>query len=162
LITALPKIREWCSHARLLILGTGPYEAALRELAQKVGIAEYVEIRAIPASDRKAMAETLSQAALVALLSEYESHPLAVMEALALRRPVLVAYTSGMRELAEQGLVRAIPLNSSPEEVAMAVRKQIEEPIIPPAHLVLPTWDDCASQLERSYEASIRRNQCVF
>ena len=45
LITALPKIREWRSHARLLILGTGPYEAALRELAQKVGIAEYVEIR---------------------------------------------------------------------------------------------------------------------
>lgn len=158
LITALPKIREWRAHARLLILGTGPYEAALRELAQKVGIAEYVEIRAIPASDRKAMAETLSQAALVALLSESESHPLAVMEALALRRPVLVADTSGLRELAEQGLVRAIPLNSSPEEVAMAVRKQIEEPIIPPTHLVLPTWDDCASHLQIIYEASIRRN----
>ncbi len=162
LITALPKIREWRSHTRLLILGTGPYETALRELAQKVGIAEYVEIRAIPASDRKAMAETLSQAALVALLSEYESHPLAVLEALALRRPVLVADTTGLRELAKQGLVRAIPLNSSPEEVAMAVRKQIEEPIIPPTHLVLPTWDDCASQLQIIYEASIRRNQCVF
>jgi len=161
LITALPKIREWCSDVRLLILGAGPYEAALRELARKLGIAEYVEIRAIPASDREGMSQILSQASLVALLSEYEAHPVAVMEALALRRPVLVADTSGLRELAEQGLVRAISLNSSPEEVAQATRQQIEESIVPPAHLVLPTWDDCASQLQTVYNASIRREQCA-
>ena len=161
LITALPKIREWRCDVRLLILGTGPYEAALRELARKIGVAEYVEIRAIPASDRQAMAEILSQASLVVLLSEYEAHPVAVMEALALQRPVLVADTSGLRELAEQGLVRAISLNSSPEEVALAVRQQIEEPIVPPAHLVLPTWDDCARHLQTVYDASIRREQCA-
>lgn len=161
LINALPKIREWRSNARLLILGAGPYEAALRELAWKVGVAEYVEIRAVPASDRRAMAEILSQAALIALLSEYEAHPIAVMEALALRRPVLVADTSGLRELAEQGLVHAISLNSSPKEVAQAIRQQIEEPIVPLAHLVLPTWDDCASQLQLIYNTSIRREQCA-
>jgi len=161
LITALPKIREWRFDVRLLILGAGPYEAALRELARKIGVAEYVEIRAIPASDRQGMAEILSQASLVALLSEYEAHPVAVMEALALRRPVLVADTSGLRELAEQGLVRAISLNSSPEEVAQATRQQIEESIVPPAHLVLPTWDDSASQLQTVYNASIRRDQCA-
>ena len=161
LITALPKLRDWRSDVRLLILGTGPYEAALHELAQKTGVAEYVEIRAIPPSDRQAMAEILSQASLVALLSEYEAHPVAVMEALALRRPVLVADTSGFRELAEQGLVRSIPLNSSPEEVAVAARQQIEEPIVPPAHLVLPTWDDCADQLEMVYSALLRREQCA-
>jgi glycosyltransferase involved in cell wall biosynthesis len=161
LINALPKIREWRSDVRLLILGAGPYEAALRELAQKVGVAEYVEIRAVPASDRRAMAEILSQAALIALLSEYEAHPIAVMEALALRRPVLVADTSGLRELAEQGFVRAISLHSSPQEVAFAARQQIEEPIVHPAHLVLPTWDDCASQLQLIYNTSIRREQCA-
>ena len=161
LITALPKIREWRSDVQLLILGAGPYEAALRKLAWRIGVAERVEIRAIPASDRRAMAEILSQASLVALLSEYEAHPIAVMEALALRRPVLVADTSGLRELAEQGLVRAISLNSSPEEIAQATRQQIEESIVPPAHLVLPTWDDCASQLQTVYNASIRREHCA-
>ncbi len=161
LIKALPKIHEWRSDVRLLILGAGPYEAALRELAQKVGVAEYVEIRTIPASDRLAMAEILSQAALIALLSEYEAHPIAVMEALALRRPVLVADTSGLRELAEQGFVRAISLHSSPQEVALAARQQIEEPIVHPAHLVLPSWDDCASQLQLIYNTSIRREQCA-
>src|SRR5947209_13650621 len=51
LITALPKIREWRSDVRLLILGAGPYEAALHELARRIGVADYVEIRAVPASD---------------------------------------------------------------------------------------------------------------
>ncbi len=161
LITALPRIREWRSDARLLILGAGPYEAALRELAQRTGVAEHVEIRSIPASDRQAMTEIISQAALVALLSEYEAHPIAVMEALALQRPVLVTDTSGFKELAEQGLVRSISLNSSPDEVALAAQQQIEEPVVPPAHLILPTWDDCASQLELVYNTSIRRERCA-
>lgn len=75
LIAALPRIREWRSNARLLILGVGPYEAALRKLAQRSGVAEYVEIRSIPASDRQAMAEIVSQAALVALLSRVRGTP---------------------------------------------------------------------------------------
>ena len=52
-------------------------------------------------------------------------------------------------------------LNSSPEEIAIAARQQIEEPFVSPAHFVLPTWDDCASQLQTAYNASIRREQCV-
>lgn len=161
LITALPKIREWRSNVRLLILGTGPYETELHKLAQQVGIAEYVEIRAVPASDRQAMANILSQAALVALLSEYEAHPISVMEALALKRPVLVANTSGLTELAEQGYVRAIPLNSSPAEIAYAVQQQIEKPIVPSTHIALPTWDDCASQLQHVYSTCTGREQCA-
>lgn len=165
LITALPNIREWRPDARLLILGVGPYEAALRKLAEEVGVAEHVEIRSVPASDRQTMADMLSQSALVALLSEYEAHPIAVMEALALRRPVLVTDTSGLREIAEQGLARKISLQSTPEEVALAVRHQIEEPIVPAADIALPTWDDCASQLQMIYKDvihhTIRRDQCA-
>lgn len=156
LIAALPKIHEERPDARLLIVGAGPYETTLRELAQTVGVAEYVEIRAVPASDRQGMAELLSQATVVTLLSEYEAHPIAVMEALALQRPVLVTNTSGLREIAEQGLARAIPLESTPNEVARAVLQQIEDPLVPPAHLVLPTWDDCARQLQSIYTSSGR------
>ena len=162
LITALPKIRERSPDARLLILGAGPYEPSLRQLARQTGVADAVEIRSVPASDRRGMAEALSQATLVALLSEYEAHPVAVMEALALRRPVLVADTSGLREIAQQGLARAIPLRSTPDEVAQAVLQQIEEPLIPPEHLVLPTWDDCARQLRDTYTGILaRREQCA-
>jgi glycosyltransferase involved in cell wall biosynthesis len=161
LITALPQIREQRPDARLLILGKGPYEATLRELAQRIGVAEYVNIRAVPAHDRQAMADILSQASLVTLFSEYEAHPIAVMEALALHRPVLVANTSGMRELAEQGLAHAIPLESTPREIAQAVVQQIDKPLAIPAHFSLPTWDDCAQQLQAVYTMSARRELCV-
>jgi glycosyltransferase involved in cell wall biosynthesis len=161
-IAALPKIRERSPDARLLILGAGPYEASLRQLAQQTGISEHVEIRAVPAGDRRGMAEILSQAALVALLSEYEAHPVAVMEALALRRPVLAADTSGLREIAQQGLARAIPLHSTPEEVARAALQQLEEPLLPPTHFALPTWDDCARQLYDIYaDVAVRRELCA-
>ena len=161
LISALPQIREQRPDARLLILGVGPYEAALRTLVQHTGMAEHVDIRSVPATNRQMMAETLSQASVVALLSEYEAHPVAVMEALALRRPVLVADTSGMSELAAQGLVRAIPLGSSSTEVAHAVVRQIEEPLMPPADIALPTWDECAKQIQAIYSQCVREPVCV-
>jgi glycosyltransferase involved in cell wall biosynthesis len=161
LITALPKIREWYPDARLMIIGSGPYENTLRELIKITDVDKYVEIISVPSDDRLAMAKLLSQAALVTLLSDYEAHPVAVMEAISLHRPVLVTETSGLKELADQGLVRAIPLQSSPDEVAQAVRKQIEEPVLPPASFTLPTWDACANQLQEVYQTSIRRQECV-
>ena len=158
MITALPKIREQRQDARLLILGAGPYASSLRKLAHKAGVAEHVEIRAIPAGDRQAMAETLFQASLVTLMSEYEAHPVAVMEALSLQRPVLGIHTAGQRELAEQGLIRTIPLNSPPEVVAAAALEQIERPLIP-QHLVLPTWEECAEKLLAVYERFSTKSQ---
>jgi len=96
------------------------------------------------------MAELLAGAALVTLLSEYEAHPIAVMEALALRRSILVTNTSGLSELAEQGLVRAIPLNSTPTQVAQAVLNQLRDPLTPPA-IELPTWEGCTNALLKLY-----------
>ena len=158
MITALPKIREQRPDARLLILGAGSYASSLRKLAHKAGVAEHVEIRAIPAGDRQAMAETLLQASLVTLMSEYEAHPVAVMEALSLQRPVLGIHTAGQRELAEQGLIRTIPLNSPLEVVAAAALEQIERPLIP-QHLVLPTWEECAEKLLAVYESVYPKSQ---
>ncbi len=161
IISALPIIRAVRPDAKLLILGTGPYEGTLRELAQSSGVAEHVEIRAIPASKRQEMVETLARATLVTLLSEYEAHPVAVMEALSLKRPVLVADSSGLREFAERGLARKVALQSTPEEIARAALLQIEQPIVPSAELALPTWDECAQQLLSVYNTSARRLQCV-
>ncbi len=162
LITALPFIRMQQPDAHLLILGAGPYEKELRSLAQRVGVEEHVSIRAIPANDRQAMAEQLSQAALVALLSDYEAHPVAIMEALALRRSILVTNTSGLGELAQMGLVHGIALKSTPEAVAEAVVASMNAPCPLPPDFRLPTWDDCAQQVEAIYHSVVqRRNVCA-
>lgn len=160
-LQALPRVLERHPDARLRIVGVGPYEATLRQMAQQLGVAERVEIGGIPPTDRHGMAALMSSAALVTLLSEYETHPIAALEALALRRPVLVANGSGLGELAERGLARAIDSDSTDAEVASAIIEQLERPLIPPP-IELPSWDDCAAGLLALYRSIIDRQAlCV-
>lgn len=142
-IEALPEILQAEPDAELLVLGTGPYRDELAQLAEQLGVSQRVRIESIPADDRQRMADTLAEASLVTLMSEFETHPLAVIEAVSLRRPALVADTSGLRELAEQGLARAIPLASSAHDIAEAAVEELRNPHVVPA-VDLPTWDDCA------------------
>jgi len=105
------------------------------------------------------MAALLSRANLIALLSEYESQGIAVMEALSLRRPVLVANNSALREFAGLDLVYGVPLDSTPEQVARAMIHQLRQPNLP-QDIALPTWDDCASSLLALYKTIARRATC--
>ncbi len=150
-LAAFPAVLARRPDARLWIMGQGPYEGALQKQARDLRVAHRVEIRAIPPGDRQGMADALSRAALVTLLSEYETHPIAILEALAFRRPVLVADTSGLHELAAKGWVRAIPLQSSPRQVAAAVLAQLEQPLHP-VNVALPTWDTCTKSLLALYD----------
>lgn len=160
-IAALPKVLTQQPDARLWIAGSGPYEPKLRELAHKLGVADRVDIHAIPASERERMARELSRAALVVLFSEFETHPIAILEAVALGRPVLVADTPGLRDLAQQGLGRAIPLSSTPVQIAEAIVEQLLRPQ-KPSKVALPTWDDCAAGLLSLYRSVVaERMSCV-
>ncbi|PBC06787.1 glycosyltransferase family 4 protein [Mesorhizobium sp. WSM3859] len=149
-IAALPELLRRAPDARLHIVGKGPYEGELRRLVATLGLEKRVTIAAIPGSERQKMADLVASAALFVLFSDYEAHPVAVMEALSLRRPVLVSDTSGLRELAANGLCRAIPRNAGPEELAAAIAEELE------AHrnipdLALPDWEACAQALSDVY-----------
>ncbi|MBV9338122.1 MAG: glycosyltransferase family 4 protein [Solirubrobacterales bacterium] len=150
LIEALPEVLRKKPDARVWIAGSGPYRDALRQKARELGVARRVEIRAVPADDRTAMADELSRVALVVLFSDAETLPLSVLEALALRRPVLVTRTRGLAELADDGLVRAVPPTSGPREIAAAVVEQLNHPF-QPANVNLPTWEACAAQHHQLY-----------
>jgi glycosyltransferase involved in cell wall biosynthesis len=158
-IAAMPMVLEQIPNARLRIAGTGPYESNLREMARKLGIEKHVEIRAVATDDRDGMTRLLSQASLITLLSEYESQGIAVMEALALRRPVLVANNSALRDFASLDLARGVPLDSTPEQVASAMINQLRQPGLS-QDITLPTWDDCASSLLELYKTTVRRAIC--
>ena len=151
-ITAFPELIRRVPDARLKIVGSGPYEPALHSLVRQLKLEKRVTIESIPSAERQRLSELLSAAGLVVLLSEYEAHPVAIMEALSLGRRVLVSDTSGLRELAQKGLCRSIPLNAKPRRVAEAIATELESRQALP-DFILPNWDDCARQLIGVYEA---------
>jgi glycosyltransferase involved in cell wall biosynthesis len=155
-IAAMQKLLWRFPDLHLRVLGRGPYEAQLRALVRKLRLDRHVTIEAIPPSEREALASQLSQAALVVLLSEYEAHPVAVMEALSLRRKVLTSDTSGFRELAAKGLIRSVSLESTTIEIAAAIADALLAPP-PSVAFDLPSWEDCAARLDDIYKGVIRR-----
>jgi glycosyltransferase involved in cell wall biosynthesis len=154
-LAALPALLEREPGARLWIAGSGPYEPALRRLASRLGVADRVEISAVAGAERDEWARRLARVDVVVLLSEFETHPLAALEAIALDRPLLVAGCSGLAELAQRGLARAIDVDAPPRRVAEAIVRELSEPLERPA-VELPSWDDCAVKLLALYERVAR------
>ena len=155
LIRALPYVLKQKPNVRLKIFGDGPYYQDLCSLAKELGIEEKVLIRSIPPTERETLAAELSRAGLFVLLSEYETHPLAALEAISLGCSVLVTDASGLSELAKQGLANALPLNCSDEQLADAMIAQLNQPLVPKA-IQLPSWDDCARDLLALYQGIVR------
>ncbi len=150
-IAAMPELIRRVPDARLHIAGAGPYEKELRALVGALGLETRVTIAAVPASERQKLADLLASAGLFVLFSDYEAHPVAVMEALSLRRPVLVSDTSGLGELAAKGLCRALPPDAGPQAIAAAIADELEAGRQVP-DLALPDWDDCAQKLSEVYD----------
>jgi glycosyltransferase involved in cell wall biosynthesis len=152
ILDAFPTILETLPHARLRILGEGPYEMELTRRAARLRLQERVEIGGIPPTDRVGVATVLARAALVVLLSDYEAHPVAVMEALTLGRRVLVTDGSGFREMVDHDAVEAIPLQATPRQIATAALSQLAKgPMRRP--MALPSWEDCAERLAVIYQS---------
>jgi glycosyltransferase involved in cell wall biosynthesis len=149
-VEALPIIQRSIPNATLHILGSGPYEAKLRALVESLGLQKSVTIEHIAPDKRQRMAESLAQAAVFATLSEYEAHPVAVMEALTLGIPTVGLATAGTANLVEEGLVEGVPVDASPATIARILigalnRRGRGSPAL------LPTWDGAANELADIY-----------
>ena len=150
-IGAMPAVLRRAPGARLAIVGHGPYETALREQVDQLGLSESVSFVSYGPDDRDLMGALVRSANVAVLLSEYEAHPVAVMEALAEGVDVVVAATSGMTELGRDGLVTTVALDSSGEELADVLLKVADEHRWSSGAPALPSWDDCADALAALY-----------
>lgn len=150
-IAAMPEVLRQRPEIHLRVLGSGPYEAELQRLTRSLGLTKQVEIRGVPPTERHVMAETLSRAALVVLMSEYETHPIAALEAIMLQRSVLVSDNSGLRELVIRGWARAVSPHSTPQQLATAMLAQLRQPC-KPEKITVSTWDECATDLHTLYQ----------
>jgi glycosyltransferase involved in cell wall biosynthesis len=149
LVAAMPALLEMAPDARLAIVGRGTYERRLRRLVTRLGVEQAVMFTSFDTTERAALGGLVRSSDVVALLSDYEANPVALMEALALGRKVVVADTSGLTELASEGLATAVPLNIPPTELARVLVKVAAGP--GPKSPDLTTWDHCVDQLLRVY-----------
>lgn len=149
-IEALPIVQQSIPDATLHILGSGPYEHQLRTLIRKRGLEKSVTIEYIAPDDRERMARSLGEAAVVAALSEYEAHPLAIIEALTLGIPAVGLDVAGMSDLVEDGLVRGVPKDASSLTIARTLLDAMggQYANVPVSS---PTWESAAADLAHVY-----------
>ena len=159
-IEALPYVLADDPDARLWIAGSGPYERELRALALRLGVADRVEIREVPGVERARYAEELARARLAVLLSDFETHPLAAIEAAALGVPLVVTEGSGLTELVRDGVADGIPASADARAVARAIVAALHRPA-PSQSPKLPTWDEYADKLADLYRAIVRTRACA-
>jgi glycosyltransferase involved in cell wall biosynthesis len=153
LVAAMPALLEIAPEARLVVVGRGSYEKQLRRLVARLRVERAVTFTSFAVEERAALGALLRASDVVALMSEYEANPVALMEALALGRKVVVADTSGLTELAASGLVTAVSLHAAPTELARVLASVAAASGFdgPP----LPTWDHCVDELLRVYAETV-------
>jgi glycosyltransferase involved in cell wall biosynthesis len=149
-IRAFPEILRRLPEARLLIVGSGPYEEELRRQAAELGLGEAIEFTSVAAGDADAMGALLGRVSLVILMSEFETHPLVALEAASAGCRLLVADAGGLAEIAAQGLARPIPLEADPVVVAEAAIEELGKPA-PEGRPDLISWDESAAMLAELY-----------
>jgi glycosyltransferase involved in cell wall biosynthesis len=140
-IAALPLVLETHPDAVLWVAGHGPYEGELRAQAESLGVAERVRFEPVPPGERALMAARLAQSDVVVLMSDFETHPLAALEAISVGRRLVVADSPGLAELADEGLASRVPMRADAPTVARAIVESLASPA-PAAGASLPTCDD--------------------
>jgi glycosyltransferase involved in cell wall biosynthesis len=154
-IEALPILVRSHPEAHVQVLGSGPYEAELLALADTLGVRDRVTVEFIPPVDRALMGERMAAASVMTLLSDYEAHPVSVMEALTAGTPAVVSLTSGLTELADMGWVVGVGQHAGPEETAAAIARQLDDPVLPDKS-VLPTWETCVAGVADTYDSIMK------
>ena len=115
LASAKWKARSW----KLFLYGKGNDQALLRQLIEKFDLAGKVELKGFA----KNVQEVLQQAHLVLQITHRDAMPLAVMEAMAMARPVVVSKVGDMPFWVEEGRNGWIARDASIEEIDATLEK---------------------------------------
>jgi glycosyltransferase involved in cell wall biosynthesis len=114
LIKAFARVHERFPNAKLLIVGDGPDEAMLRSLAGELGVSEHVHFTGYQGNTRPFF-EVMD---IFALASAYEGLPVALLEAMFARLPVVATRVSGIPSVVRTGETGFLVEPKNPEELA--------------------------------------------
>jgi colanic acid/amylovoran biosynthesis glycosyltransferase len=128
LIEALARLAERGVPATVTFAGDGPQRAALERLAADLGVASAVSFRgAVAQEDLRTLYETAS---VFCLPSFSEGVPVVLMEAMAMRLPVLSTRITGIPELIEDGHDGLLVPPGRPDSLADALELLSRDPAL--------------------------------
>jgi glycosyltransferase involved in cell wall biosynthesis len=102
---------------RFLIVGGGPLEAELRQHAERLGLSSHVQFTGW----RNDIQELFVAIDVFVMPSLWEAMPLALLEAMAARRPIIVSDVGDNRTLVDQGECALLVKPSDADAVATAI-----------------------------------------
>jgi len=120
IIQSLPELQDF----RLRIIGKGPYEAELRNMAKSSGVEARVEW--LKDLSRKELLERYADADIFLMLSSHEAYGITVAEALAAGIPCIVAKGSALEEFVDGRNCIGIENSVSKEKVVRALQDLME------------------------------------
>ncbi len=123
-----PPLREACAQRliRLVLIGDGPSQDALRARAERLGLAGRVlYVGAIPHEEAPAMLNGMD---IVALPSTAEGMPLALLEAMACGRAVIASRVGAIESVIVDNITGLLVPPADPLALARAVDRLIRDP----------------------------------
>jgi L-malate glycosyltransferase len=110
--------------ARFLLVGDGPLRPELEKIAKKMGIENEVRFLGF----RGDILDVVNCFDIFVLSSYYEGIPIALLEAMALKKPVVATRTGGIGEVVENEVSGLLTEKGNPESLAGACLKILDNP----------------------------------
>jgi glycosyltransferase involved in cell wall biosynthesis len=117
LLEAWPAVRARVPDARLVLVGSGPQHHALADRARRLGLADAITL----AGFRSPAPAFIAAADVFVQPSSTEGMPNAVLEAMALGRPIVASAVGGIPELIEDGVTGLLMAPNDPGALSDAI-----------------------------------------
>jgi glycosyltransferase involved in cell wall biosynthesis len=124
LLDAAARLSARHPRTRVFLIGDGPLRPALEARARRLGIGDRVTITGV----REDVARCVAMLDVVALPSHSEGMSNALLEAMALARPVVATRVGGNPELVEDGVSGRLVPPAASEPLAQAVGELLSDP----------------------------------
>lgn len=126
LVEAAGRLRAQGMDFELILIGDGPLRKPLEDLIRRLGIQQHVRLAGWRSAEEVREAILASRA--LVLSSFAEGLPVVLMEALALRRPVISTAIAGIPELVKQGTCGWLVPAGSVDDLVDAMRTALTTP----------------------------------
>lgn len=126
LIAAIAELRAAGEEVELVIIGDGPMRSPIEESVRRLGLDGAVTLRGWVGEDE--LRQTIQGCRALVMPSMAEGLPVALMEALALGRPVVATHVGGIPDLVQPGICGWLVAPASVGDLADALREVLHTP----------------------------------